>query len=614
MLRGARLLHTVAVMAKKRKSPLPLQHRTGSLPLLHLFAGAAIIIIATGIAYFPAIRGEFIFDDFMNLTENRLVQSSDGPYKFWFTTEPVDYWPVFNTALWIEWRLWKTNPIGYHLSNLLLHVGAALLIWRILQRLSIPGAFLAALLFAVHPVNVESVAWITQLKNLLAMLFLLLSILLYLQSETRRSTFGRRDARPGADRWYGLSLVAFVLAALSKGSVVILPALLLGIVRWLRPLTKRDLLRIAPFVLVGAGFLATNVWFQARLAKDIPGEGLVERLLTGGAVVWFYLYKALLPVNLMFFYPRWHVSATQLWWWLPLLAVVGVTLLLWMNRHRWGRPLLFAWGYFCVSLAPVLGLTDVAFMEHSLVADHYQHVALIAVVTLVAAGWALWRQPMRGPARRAADLAAVAVTATLAFLTWQQSKLYVDGAALYTDTLEKNPSSWLAHNNLGVTLAHAGRSPAAIVEYESALRLNPDFFEAHYNLGLALTKTGRPQEALTHFEHALGKNPDYADAHYNMGLALAAAEQPEAALGRFRNALRLRPEYAEAHNDLGVTLVKTAQLQEAIGHFEQALRLQPDLPDAQYNLEVARAMQQAEISLHPAGSTEQSSGSAGSRR
>jgi protein O-mannosyl-transferase len=557
-----------------------------------VLVGGALIIATTSLAYFPSLRGGFILDDNILLTDNRLIKAADGLYRIWCTTEAIDYWPVYNTTLWFEWRLWGMDSTGYHVTNLVLHIAAALLIWAILLRLAVPGAFLAALLFAIHPVNVESVAWIAQCKSVLALLFFLVSILWYLKAEMHVPPQSR--AFPAAaGRWYGLSLVAFILAMLSKGSVAVLPLLLVGIVWWLRPLTRRDLVRTAPFWLVALVLVRVNVWFQTHgTHTQFRTAGFTERVLGAAAGVWFYLYKAILPLNLTFIYPQWHIHPEQALWWLPLLAAVATTSLLWWYRSGWSRPLLFAWAYFCVSLVPVLGFTDVAFMEHSLVADHYQHVALIGVMALAAAGWSMWQRRVRGTAAWAPRIAAVAVAGVLTMLTWRQSGLYANAMTLYQATLEGNPNSWMAHNNLGGVLFEAGRLPEAIGHFEQALRLKPDYADAHNNLGVALRGSGRLPEAIGHYEQALELRADYPEAHYNLGVALAQTGQPREAIGHFQQALQLKPDYPEVHNEMGVALARTGQLHEAIGHFEQALRLKPDFSDAQYNLGIAVAMQQ----------------------
>ncbi len=313
------------------------------------------------------------------------------------------------------------------------------MIWIILRKLSIPGGFLAAIIFALHPVNVESVAWISQRKDMLAVLFFLLSILWYLKSlagspgsrtwaalsqEVERKSRNLATTSPDfvppvqepvlpilhSPLWYWLSFLAFVLAMLSKGSVAILPVFLLGIVWWLRPLTRQDLLRIVPFFAVAAALTVVNVWFQRHGSEVIiRSADFAQRLLGAGGVVWFYLYKALLPLNLLFIYPQWHIEPGNPLWWLPLSAVLLVTAILWQYRKTWSRPALIAWVFFCVALAPAMGFTDVFFMRYSLVADHYQHIALIPVIALLAAGFSLWRRSLQGRAHRMATEAAALV-------------------------------------------------------------------------------------------------------------------------------------------------------------------------------------------------------------
>ena len=305
-----------------------------------VLAGSAIIIVSILLAYYPCLQGGFIFDDDILLTENHLIQASDGPYQFWFTTKALDYWPVTNTMLWIEWRMWGMNPTGYHVINLIIHITEALLIWFILRKLSIPGAFLAAMIFAVHPVNVESVAWIAQLKDMLSLLFFLLSTLCYLQcrdaspSAQRRKTVPNFRPRRSAfilDLWYWSEPGGVHIGDAQQGIVGRIAGYAVGdnLVAC-GSLTKWDLLGMAPFFLVSVGFTIVNIWFQTHGSGEaIRNAGFMERLLGAGGVVWFYLYKALLPINLAFVYPQWHINSGNPLWWLPLIGAVAVTAVLW---------------------------------------------------------------------------------------------------------------------------------------------------------------------------------------------------------------------------------------------------------------------------------------------
>jgi protein O-mannosyl-transferase len=569
-----------------------------TLPL-GVLAGAAIIVIAAFLAYLPSLNGGFVLDDNKLLTENKLVKASDGLFRLWCTTEPYDYWPVTNTTFWIEWRLWGMNPTGYHVTNLLLHIVESLLIWLILRKLSIPGAFLGGVIFALHPVNVESVAWIAQRKNTMAMLFFLLSILFYFKQEFLppfSQNSPSRSSWPPAPRlwslasgssslWYWLSLAAFLLAMLSKGSVAVLPALLLVIVWWLRPLTKWELLQTAPFFLIAVVLAGVNVWFQTHGTGDvIRNAGLTERLLGAGGIVWFYLYKALLPINLIFVYPQWHIETDNLLWWLPLLAALFVTGVLWWYRRGWSRPYLFAWGFFGVALAPVLGLTDVYYMKYSLVADHYQHIAIIGTIALASAGWSVWHRQTHIGSHWAATAAAIAVVVALTFLTWQQSGLYHDAMTLSKATLEKNPDCWIAHNYIGKILFDTGRTDEAIDCFRQSLELNPNYAEAHNNLGYALFRTGQIKQSIEHYEQALLVNPNFPEFHNNMGIALCDTGRPQEAIEQFKLALQLDHDYPEAHNSMGIALSRTGRYPEAIAHFEQALELKPHFVEVYNNM------------------------------
>jgi protein O-mannosyl-transferase len=573
---------------------------------LRVLAGLALIVVAAIIVYHPSINGGFILDDDLLVVNNRITQASDGLYRFWCSSEPADFWPVTNTTFWIEWRLWGMNSTGYHVSNLILHIVEALLIWVVLRKISIPGAFLAAMIFTVHPVNVESAAWIAQRKNMMAMLFFLLSILWYMKflKLARRPTFSRCPLaaklatvhRPlhtfssfilhpsSFPFWYWLSFAAFVLAILSKGSVIVLPVLILGIIWWLRPLTRQDLVRTAPFFLVAGVLIVVNVWFQSHDSNEvIRTAGFVERLLGAGSVVWFYLYKALLPLNISFVYPQWRIEAGNPLWWLPLLAALAVTAAFWRYRTSWSRPLLFAWGFFCVALAPVMGFVDVGFMKYSLVADHYQHISIISAIALASAGWSGWHNLARNAAHWATAIAVVALGA-FAFLTYQQNEIYRDAITLYQDTLVKNPECWIAQINLGEALFHAGQLKEPIEFYEQAIKLNPDYAPVHNNLGMALHQAGRYQEAIDQYEQALLLRPNFPVAHDNLGIILYKTNHLPEAIEHYREALRLDPDYADAHSNLAVALVQTGRFQEAIEQYRQALQLKPDDPEYLYNL------------------------------
>jgi len=532
------------------------------------------LLVATLAAYQPAWHGGMLWDDDAHITPAPL-RSSDGLGRIWFDLGATQqYYPVVHSVFWFLFRLWGEDTLGYHLINIILHALSAFLLAVILRRLAVPGAVLAAAVFALHPVHVESVAWVTELKNTLSGALVLGAALAYLHFDgTRRK------------RCYALALALFVAAVLSKTVTATLPAALLVVFWWRRGSIdrRRDFLPLAPFFALGISAGLLTAWVERTLIGAYGAEfhfTFLERGLIAGRVIWFYLAKLFWPSNLVFIYPRWQVSQTIWWQYLYPLGVLALLAGLWFLRKRSRAPLA-ALLLFCGLLFPVLGFFNVYPFRFSFVADHFQYLASIPLIALVAAALATVAHRRRfRPVTAAAMIPALATP--LVLLTWFQSRQYADAETLYRTTIRRNPACWMAHNNLGI-LRLPGHLDEGVALFEEALRLKPDYAEAHNNLGHALELQGRIGEALAHYREALRVYPDYFEAHSNLGVALQRLGKPEA-LEHLSEAVRLGPDSADARNNLGSQLHSLGRHDEARLQYEEALRLRMDFPEAHNSL------------------------------
>lgn len=590
-------------------------------------------MLLTAIVYWPVAHCGFIWDDESYVEHNQTLRSVQGLLDMWFRPGAVpQYYPLVHTTFWIEYHLWGLDPRGYHLVNLTLHCTSVVLVWRLLARLAVPGAWLAAAVFAVHPVGVESVAWITERKNVLSLVLALGSMLAFLRfSPPDEQVASSNGEAPQRWRFYALSIVLYLAALLSKTVTASVPAVLLVIAWWKRgQITKRDLVATLPMFVLGVLLGGVTVWLE-RTHVGASGDEWrlsgIERVLVAGRALWFYAGKLAWPHPLVFFYPRSTINASAAWQYLFPLAAVAVIVALWLVRGRLGRGPLAAVLVFCGVLAPALGFFDVYPFRFSFVADHFQYHASIALIALAVAAGTLWcghaakALPALAPA-----VCAVALLAGFGWIAHEKIAVYHDLVTLFTDTLRWNPDAWPAHHNLGNLRQLAGDAEGAAAHFREALRIKPDdarvhaslggllaqqeqFTEAESELNLALAgdldsagkaiahlnlaemriTQKRYDDAFQHFERALELEPEYFSAVYKYGLALWTHGDHQQAVERLRAALAIYPDYAPAQHELGVMLTALGQREQAIEPLAKAVALDPVNETYRADLDAARA-------------------------
>jgi len=624
------------------RSPAPRSARDGRhADALARFRGAlpaGLLLVTMACAVYAPVRDAgYIWDDDSYVTGNQTLRSSDGLRRIWLESSATpQYYPLVHTTFWMEYHLWNLSPWGFHFVNVALHATSVVLLWRLLVRLRVPGAWWGAALFAVHPVMVESVAWITERKNVLSLALALSALLAYFRCAPLDEKRAAAPPRPDSIywMWYAAALGLFLAALLSKTVVATMPAVILVILWWKRGrVVAADVLPLVPFFALGVGCGLFTAWVE----KHHVGAGgvewnysLIDRVLIAGRVLWFYAAKLAFPYPLAFFYPRFKIDASVGWQYLFPLAALAVVALLWWQRANLGRGPLAAVLIFAGVLVPALGFVDVYPFRFSFVADHFQYHASIALLALAAAGGVGVYAHLDRFGQQALLVASVMVLGILGLLTYQRVEIFQNVESLYRDTIVKNPAGptayanlavylesvgrveealqlareavklgpdeATAHNTLGICLVRLAGSPTAnaamlnegIAELQESLRLLPTYADAHVNLGLAYMASGRAAEARQEFDAALAKNHNHADAHYALAGMLAQQGDLRSAADHYVAAITARPDFDRALNNLGVVLMNLGEVDRAIEYFAAAVRANPRYAEAQQNLDKAQ--------------------------
>ncbi len=529
--------------------------------------------VLVAVSYVPALSGGFVWDDVI-FSEEPVIHAVSGLKSIWFSPADIrnegHYWPLVYSTFWLEHKLWGLAPAGYHAVNIALHLANCLLLWRLLERLRVPGAAVIAAVFAVHPVHVESVAWIIERKDVLSALFYLGAVLVWM-----RFVEQPRPAR------YALALGLFTAGLLSKSVVVTLPAALLILHWWQQGRVRSiDLLRLAPFVAVAVGITAGDLSFYTSREPLELGYTLAERALIASRALWFYAGKLLWPAKLAVIYPLWEIDAGDLLAWAYLVAAAALAAALWLARRRIGRGPLAGMLYFAVTLGPALGFVDYGYLQFSFVADRFQYLAGIGVLAVLIGGAAHGAAKLPAAYRRGALALAAAVVAVLGVLTWRQAGVYRDEITLFSHVVAHNPGARDAHLNLGSALFEAERYDEGLAATRIAVEQRPDSAGALANLGRALIHFKRLQEAEEHLRRAVRIDPHSTTAHQNLAEALRKQERFAEAVESYRTVLAIDESFALAYAGMGMALFGERRYAEALGALATALSLQPELPNA----------------------------------
>ena len=555
-----------------------------------------LLSIATLLCYWPCLNGDFVWDDdAWTLRLEKLFRDFSGLKVIWTNlTALQQYYPLTATTFWLDYHLWGFWTLPYHLENLLLHLLAVFLFWRLLTRLEVPGAWLAPAVFALHPIMVESVGWITERKNVLAQLLFLAALLRYgcFSNFWKPITQGQEEkSRVMRFRAYAGALLLFLAAYLAKATVFCLPAVLLLICWWKRGGLRlvADVVPTFPFFGIAIGLGALTSWLEhTHVGASGPEWNLsfVERCLIAGRALWFYVGKLLWPTNLCFIYPRWQINPHSASQWLWLILAVAVVLALWVSTKSFGRGPLTAVLFFAGSLFPLLGFINGYFMRYSFVCDHWTYLPSLGLIALGAAFAA--RVSDHFQAQRAFHASAILVLLAFGIITWHHCRIFSNSETLYRTTLVLNPNADLAHNNLGLLLFRSGETQQAITHFERAVEVRPTSAHAHNNLANAYRITGRPREAAEHYEASLKIEPGNLSTRNNLALLLATSADASVRNGpRAVELAEQARQITEGQNPvilatLAAAYAETGRFADAIKTAQQALQLAAAHPNSAF--------------------------------
>lgn len=566
-------------------------------PERNLIFKILLILLAGLFVYAPVFHADWLWDDDQEVTASVILPDPGALPKIWAGSEGADYFPLKTSVQWVLYRFIGTDRTGWHMANIILHLVNALLVWKLLRRLGIRQGWIGGLLFVVHPILVESVAWVSELKNTLSLPFLLLSMLAFINYEERQ--------KPSH---LALSAVFYLAAILCKTSVVMFPCVLLLYGWWKSmeavpekpwkwsfppPLERSNALGRAvwgsiPFFLISLIFGLLTIYFQHERAigtETIPVGGMISRAATAGMAIWFYLYKCILPFNLLPIYPRWEVDPPAWYQFLAWPAIIGLLLWLWSKRNSWGRHALFGLGFFLINLFPVMGFIKMSYMRITWVADHFLYLPVLGLIGLAAGLADRYYDPEKP--KKWVVVIGLAVFVVFTFESHRYANVFFNEEQMWSYTLKANPDAWQAHSRLGKVMIDQGNNNKAFYHIGESVRLRPDLAETHNNYGAMLEKKGEPEKALEQLREAVRIAPTIKIYSINLGSLLVRSGKYEEGEKVYEGLLKDDPDNPTFLCNRGVARYFLGRNDEAIADFQKALSVNPDLKDAKENLAAA---------------------------
>ncbi|MBF0289351.1 MAG: tetratricopeptide repeat protein [SAR324 cluster bacterium] len=579
-----------------------------------LLAGFLVLVGFTYAAYYPATKAGAILDDEAFYIQDPLIGTTDGLYRIWF--HPFDnngiwsYVPISRTTFWLERQLWGLNLSITHRINVIFHLVSAIILWLALRQFGMRGAWWAAMIFALHPIHVQSVAWIAERRNVVASIFYISCIWSYLYSDHKHS-----------QRWYWIAVGLFLCALLSKTSTIMLPVILIFGRMWLKsPWNRSDLIRLFPFFFLSLLMAAGRIWFESvslgaqRLPIDLT---FLERLLLAGHIPFFYLTKLVYPYPLIFTYPSWDIQITDLSMYFPIISVLVVAGVSIWKYQAWAFPIFIGLGAFLATLFPVLGFFQIAWTQFSFVTDHWVYLPSLPIIVLASQGiLKMMEQP--GTSRIGHQYRQTGVIGILLIgfgvLTWKQTQIYQNQKTLWEATLQHNSNSWVAHTVLGLEylqegkyqraleysnqalalksdnifatisrgriLFHMQQYEKAIEDYNRALQIDPQSTVAHFHRGNAFSENKQYQQAIKDYNQVIKIDPEHLLSYYNRAFLFFSLKQYDDAVRDYTEVLRINPKFVEGYYNRGSVYFYQNQYEKALEDYTKALELNPDYSDA----------------------------------